>query len=235
MGVQFMLKLIKLEIRKFKLWNYWKAVLICNISFIALLCMIYFIEVGEGFDLFNNFEMVTNVIGAMVRATFTIFASVIIVKLIIDEYKNKSIDVLFTYPIKRKKIITAKLIIVFTFTFFFVLLSTFFLEGLVFLMDFTFNFLPGDVTVENMSKHVITVFMNSLATAGISLIPLLVGMHRKSGPATIVASILIAGVLNSTSEDFTLFSIIAIPLLVGMFGILSGYYSIRNIEKQDLV
>ena len=230
-----MLNLMKLEIKKFKLWNYWKAVLICQITFIAFLCMIYFIEKVEGFDLFNNFEMVTNVIGAMVRTTFTVFASVLIVKLIIDEYKNKSIDVLFTYPIKRKKIFTAKLTIVFTFTFVIVLISTYFLEGLVFLVDFIFNILPGDVEVENMSKHVITVFMNSLATAGISLIPLLVGMHRKSGPATIVASILIAGVLNSTSGEFTLFSIIAVPLTVGLLGILIGYYSIRNIEKQDLV
>ena len=235
MGGQFMLKLMKLEIKKFKLWNYWKAVLICNISFIALLCMIYFIEVEEGFELFNDFEMVTNIIGAMVRTTFTVFASILIVKLVIDEYKNKSIEVLFTYPIKRKKIFTAKLTIIFTFTFAIVLISTLFLEGLVFLMDFIFNILPGDVEVENMSKHVITVFMNSLATAGISLIPLLVGMHRKSGPATIVASILIAGVLNSTSKDFTLFAIIAIPLSVGLFGILIGYYSIRNIEKRDLV
>jgi ABC-type transport system involved in multi-copper enzyme maturation permease subunit len=230
-----MLKLMKLEIKKFKLWNYWKAVLICNIVFFALLCMVYLIERNEGYEILNNFEMISNFIGAMVRTTFTIFASVLIVKLIIDEYKNKSIDVLFTYPIKRKKIFKAKLTIVFTFTFVVVLISTFFLEGLVFLVDFIFNILPGDVEVENMSKHVITVFMNSLATAGISLIPLLVGMHRKSGPATIVASILIAGVLNSTNGDVNLFSIIAVPLTVGLFGILSGYYSIRNIEKQDLV
>jgi ABC-type transport system involved in multi-copper enzyme maturation permease subunit len=230
-----MLKLMKLEIKKFKLWNYWKAVLICHSTFIAFLCMTYFIELDEGFELYNSFEMVANFIGAMVRTTFTVFASVLIVKLIIDEYKNKSIDVLFTYPIKRKKIFTAKLTIVFTFTFVIVLISTYFLEGLVFLVDFIFNILPGDVEVENMSKHVITVFMNSLATAGISLIPLLVGMHRKSGPATIVASILIAGVLNSTNGDVNLFSIIAVPLTVGLFGILSGYYSIRNIEKQDLV
>ncbi len=42
--------------------------------------------------------------GTMVRITFTIFTSVLIVKLIIDKYKNKSIAVMFTYPINRKKI-----------------------------------------------------------------------------------------------------------------------------------
>jgi len=230
-----MLKLMKLEIKKFKLWNYWKAISICNISFIAVLCMIYVLEMYEEFELFDSFEMLAIFIGTLVRVTFTIFASVLIVKLIIDEYKSKSIDVLFTYPIKRKKIISAKLTIVFTFTFAMVLISTLFLEGLVLLVDLNFNIFQVEIELPDMSEHLLTVIMNALATAGISLIPLLVGMHRKSGPATIIASILIASVLNSTTEDFTLFSIIAIPLSLGLFGILIGYYSIRNIEKKDLV
>ena len=226
---------MKLEIKKFKLWNYWKAISICNISFIAVLCMIYVLEMYEEFELFDSFEMLAIFIGTLVRVTFTIFASVLIVKLIIDEYKSKSIDVLFTYPIKRKKIISAKLTIVFTFTFAMVLISTLFLEGLVLLVDLNFNIFQVEIELPDMSEHLLTVIMNALATAGISLIPLLVGMHRKSGPATIIASILIASVLNSTTEDFTLFSIIAIPLSLGLFGILIGYYSIRNIEKKDLV
>jgi len=230
-----MIKLIMLEIKKFKLFNYWKAVSICNIAIIAVLIMTYFIEIEEGLEIFVNFEMVANLIGVMVRTTFTIFAPVLIVKLIIDEYKNKSIDVLFSYPIKRKRIFSAKLTIVFMFTFTIVLISTLLLEGLVLLVDLNFNVLPGEVESQDMSKHLLTVFMNSLATAGISLIPLLVGMRRKSGPATIVTSILIATILNSQNMGFTLFSIIAIPLSLGLFGILSGFYSIRNIEKKDLV
>lgn len=230
-----MIKLIMLEIKKFKLFNYWKAVSICNIAIIAVLIMAYFIEIEEGLGIFVNFEMVANLIGVMVRTTFTIFASVLIVKLIIDEYKNKSIDVLFSYPIKRKRIFSAKLTIVFMFTFTIVLISTLLLEGLVLLVDLNFNVLPGEVESQDMSKHLLTVFMNSLATAGISLIPLLIGMRRKSGPATIVTSILIATILNSQNMGFTLFSIIAIPLSLGLFGILSGFYSIRNIEKKDLV
>jgi len=230
-----MLKLINLEIKKFKLWNYWKAVSICNIAFITLFGMMFFIDIDGGKIPFKSFDMTASLIGAMVRTTFTIFASVIIVKLIIDEYKNRSIDVLFTYPIKRKKIISAKLTIVFVFTFVNVLFSTLFLEGLVYLVDVNFNILSGILESKDILRNLLTAFMNAIATAGISLIPLLFGMHRKSGPATIVSSILIATILNSTSEDFTLFSIIAVPLSLGLFGLFIGYYSIRNIEKKDLV
>ena len=230
-----MLNLMKLEIKKFKLWNYWKSFVICNIALFAFLIMIYFIELQEGFEILNNFEMAASFIGVMVRVTFTIFASVLIVKLIVDEYKNKSINLLFSYPIKRKKIFSAKLIIVFVFTFVMVLISTLFQEGLVFLVDKNFNILPEDAESLDMSKHVLTVFMNSFATAGISLIPLLVSMSRKSASATIITSILIASILNSGNVDYNLFSIIGMPLAIGLVGILIGYYSIRNIEKMDLV
>ncbi|MFE4077256.1 ABC transporter permease [Peribacillus sp. YIM B13477] len=230
-----MRQLINLEIKKFKLWNYWKGVSICNGAFIALLSMMFFIEIDDGMIPIESFDIVANIIGAMVRTTFTIFASVIIVKLIIDEYKNKSIDVLFTYPIKRKKIMISKLTFVFGFTFVNILFSTLFLEGLVYLTDVNFNILPGVIELEEISRNLLTAFMNAIATAGISLIPLLFGMYRKSGPATIVSSIIIASILNSTSEDFTLFSIIAIPLSLGLFGLFIGYYSIRNIEQKDLV
>lgn len=230
-----MLRLIKLEIKKFKLWNYWKAVLLCNSVFIAFLCMIYFIEVEEGFDVYKRFELIANLIGGMVRTTFTIFAAVLLVKLIIDEYKNKSMDVLFTYPIQRKKIISAKLIIVFTFTFTVTWTSTLFLEGLLLLIDSHFNILSEGVELRELSKHVWNVSMNSLLTAGISFIPLLFGMPRKSATATIVTSIIIAIILNSTNGDFTIFSIFAVSLSLGLLGIFGGYYSIQGLEKKDLV
>lgn len=230
-----MLKLIKLEIKKFKLWNYWKAVFICNTVFIAFLCMIYFIEIEEGFDVYERFDVISNLIGGMVRSTFTVFAAILLVKLILGEYKNKSMEVLFTYPIQRKKIISAKLIIVFMFTFTVVGISTLFLEGLLLLIDLKFTILSEGVELRGMSKHVLIVLTNSLLTAGISLIPLLVGMLRKSISGTIVTAIVLAIILNSTNGDFTMFSIVAIPLVLGLIGVIGGYYLIRNIDKEDLV
>ncbi len=232
-----MLKLMKLEIKKFKLWNYWKAISICNISFIAFLSMIYFIEIDEqSTDIFASFDVVAGLIGAIVRTTFTIFASVLIVSLIIDEYKKKSMEVMFSYPIKRKRIISAKLIIVFAFTFVNVLFSTLFLEGLVYSADVIYNILPvGDVVIQDILRNVLVAIMDSIATAGISLIPLFVGMHRNSAPATIVTSIFISMFLNSTSGNFTVYSIIAIPISLGLLGLFIAYFSIRNIEKKDLV
>lgn len=175
-----MIKLINLEIKKFKLIKYWKGVLGANLGFIIFIGMVYFLNKVEEEIPFDNFEMASTIISAVVSATFIIFASVILAKLVIDEYKNKSIDLMFTYPISRKKIMSAKLIIVMVFTFMTVLFSTLFLNGLVYIMDVTFDILPGDISIQELINSVWKSFFIAFAAAGLSLIPLLIGMLRKS-------------------------------------------------------
>lgn len=41
-------------------------------------------------------------IGIFVRSVFIVFAGVLIAKLVIGEYKNRTITVMFTYPVSRK-------------------------------------------------------------------------------------------------------------------------------------
>ena len=229
-----MIKLINLEIRKFKLMNYGKGVLGANLGFILFISIVYFLNKVEEEIPFDNFEMATTIIGAVVSATFIIFASVILAKLVIDEYKNKSIDLMFTYPISRKKIMTAKLIIVIVFTFTTVLFSTLFLQGLVYIMDVTFDILPGDLTIQDFIQSVWKSFFIALAAAGLSLIPLLFGMLRKSSSATIVSSIFLVTLTSSVSNNFTFFSVMTVSFLLALLGIIIGWLSIRNVEQTDL-
>ncbi|MET3207963.1 UNVERIFIED_CONTAM: hypothetical protein ABIC26_000899 [Paenibacillus sp. PvR008] len=44
----------------------------------------------------------------LVRATFIIFASVLLCRFIVSEFTFKSINILFMYPIDRKKLMVAK-------------------------------------------------------------------------------------------------------------------------------
>jgi len=234
MEVALVLKLIYLEIKKFKLIHYLKGVAFANLGFIGLLSLIYFLEVNNGKIPFESYDMAFTIIGAAVRATFIIFASVLIVKLIIDEYKTKSIEVMFTYPINRKKIMLSKLSIVLFFTFTSVLLSSLFIGGLFYIVDSVVQFVPDQLTQEGLNNYLLSTLMGSLATAGLSLIPLLFGLRRKSGPTTIISAILLVMLTNSISDDFSLFSIIAIPLSLAAVGVFLAFLTIRNIEKIDV-
>ncbi|WP_374964205.1 ABC transporter permease [Lysinibacillus sp. RS5] len=229
-----MLKLIQLEIKKFRLFDYWPGVLIANVGFIAFLSMIFFIEKNDGNIPFENFDMVMSIGNSIIRATFLIFSSIIMVKLVIDEYKNKSIDIMFTYPISRKKIMWAKLIIIVFFTFITIMLSTLFIGALIYLLDTMYNIIPGGISVEDIYRNLMASFLGALASAGLSLIPLFFGMRKKSAPATIVSSIILVTLSNSTGNNFTLFSFIAIPISLGLIGILIGYLTVRNIEYVDI-
>lgn len=234
MEVGQLLKLIQLEIKKYKLFDYWLSVLIANLCIMAFLSMIFIIEKNDGNTPFEDFDMVMNISNAFVRATFLIFSSVIIVKIIIDEYKNNSISVMFTYPISRKKIMFSKIIIIAGFTFTTIVLSSLFIECVIYLLDKIIDIVPGGISREDLLRNSSTILLGAVASAGLSLISLFFGMLKKSAPATIVSSIILVALTNSTSNDFTLFSFIAIPISLGLIGVFIGYLTVRKIEQIDI-
>ncbi|MFF2449567.1 ABC transporter permease [Neobacillus sp. NPDC058068] len=229
-----MRKLISLEIKKYKLYCYWKGIAIANLAIMGLLCLIYFGDKSEGNVPFPSYEVVFIDFGSIIRATFTIFGATLIAKLIIDEYKNNSISLMFMYPIKRKQIMSAKLIIVAGFTFLTICVSSLVVGSLFYLADFYLHFVPQALTAEVLWKGFTDMILGAIASAGITLIPLYFGMLKKSVPATIVSAIILVSITGSSNNGVSAFSYIAIPLVLGAIGCLIAYFSIRNIEKVDV-
>lgn len=230
-----MRKLISLEMQKYKLLGYRKSIVFCNIAFVGFLMIIYFAEKSEGNIPFESYEMAFGIIGTMTRVTFMIFAAVLIGRIIIDEFKNKSIEVLFTYPISRKKLMAAKLLIVLVFTFAAVLLSGLLIGALFYLAATFMPIVPGQLSGTMIKEQLISLLFGAIATAGISLIPLYVGMKKKSVSATIVTAVLLGMFINSNNNDFTLFSVIAVPISLAALGVWIAYMGVRNIEKTDVI
>ena len=230
-----MLKLIRLEIKKYQLWRYIKGVLIANLCFLALLVLIYVMETRSSRTPFESYDMAFLIIDSVIRATFTVFAAVLIAKLFLEEYKTGSISVLFMYPIKRQKLMIAKVLLIMIFTFATIFLSNLVLGGFFYLMNQILHFLAEPMTLGIFMHNLRNILISALASAGIGLIPLYIGMHRKSVPATLVSAVLIVGVTSATSNDFSMFSITAVPVSLAAVGLLSTYLSIRNVETKDIV
>lgn len=229
-----MLKLIKLEMKKFKFIGCIRGVLIANLVIIGVLILINFAEKYEGRDVFDNFKMAFSIADTMVRGTFIVFGAVLIAKLIIEEFKNKTITVLFMYPVNRKKLIIAKLFIVAAFVFFSVLLSNIFISFVLCVSDNIYDIIPENLTMDIVVNQLINLVISALYSSGMSLIPLYFGMRKKSVPATIVSSILIVSIVCSNNGGFSLASIIAIPISLAVIGVLIAYSSIKNIEHVDV-
>ncbi|MCZ4150352.1 bacitracin ABC transporter permease, partial [Escherichia coli] len=90
-----------------------KGVFICMVAIYAAVVLMTLGTQGESEPMdYAEFMSLTDI---LIRITFIIFASVILSRLVIEEYKSKMIQVLFTYPQQRKKMMQAKLLIVYVF------------------------------------------------------------------------------------------------------------------------
>lgn len=227
-----MLKLMRLELRKSK-FAFLKGVLIADLAILGFMLLIAFTGMNEG-----DFETYTDLfqgVSVFVKATYIIFASVLISKLVIEEYKNNTITVLFMYPVPRKMLMAAKLIIVFVFTFLSIWLSNIVISGILAGVGYFLpNVIQGVLTQKLLLTHLMTAGADALYAAGIGLIPLFFGMRRKSVPATIVSAVLIVMLISSGFGEFRMGNLLGISVTLALAGAFIAYLSIRNIEHQDV-
>ncbi len=230
-----MLKLMKLEMRKFRIHTYIRAAIIANVVILGLFCLFsYNQDVAEDMP-FTDFGMAFSVMDTLVRATYVVFAAVLLSRIVIDEYRNKSITVLFMYPIDRRKLIAAKLLVVVLFTLFADIGANLF-AGLGFLVaDSIWPVIPEPFTLSIAARTLSTVVMSAVATSFLSLIPLYFGMRKHSGSATVVSSFIVVAIVCQTVDGFSLYSIVAIPIGLACLGAAVAYLSIRNIGHADVL
>lgn len=226
---------MKLELVKFKLGWYVKGAIIANILMILFLSFTMYIAQMEG-DLFiSTPEEVFVIIGATVRATFIIFAAVLIAKMIIAEYKNKTILILFSYPINRRKIITSKLLIIAALTFITMLVSNIIVVGSISIIHHYVPLVPFSITTQQYVGEVVKMIPYSIATAGISLIPLYFGMRKHSVSATICSSLFVVMIACASNPAFTLVTFVPVQLGLAAVGVAIAYFAIRRIEEEDAI
>lgn len=219
--------------KKNKIGGYLKGVIIANLVLLGFLMLLVTLD-SKASSQFSEHNFGLTITEFLIRDTFMIFASVLLVKLVIEEYKKKTITVLFLYPINRKKLLIAKLIIVGIFTFCSIIVSNIFVNGLFYLCNMYFNFVPAQLTMEIIMKQAIQIIVYALATVGISFIPLYFGMKKKSVSTTIISSVILTSIIGSYNNGYSLSSIIFIPISLATIGIFITYLSFRNIEHIDV-
>ncbi|KWU58673.1 hypothetical protein AWW70_20600 [Bacillus mycoides] len=229
-----MLRLMKLEMKKFKLGWYVKGTVIANIAILALMISTSIVAPVEADPEIRDPQIILLMASALVRATFVVFGGVLIAKLIIDEYKNKTILLMFSYPINRKKMMVSKLAITAIVTFITVILSNILVVGVFFGIDSYFSILPNSFTVDQLTQEGINLVPLAIATAGMSLIPLYFGMRKRSVPTTIVSSLIVVSIALNNQPIFPIATFLPLQFTFAAIGVAIAYYGIKNIEKEDI-
>ncbi|MCU4771342.1 ABC transporter permease [Bacillus toyonensis] len=230
-----MLRLMKLELKKFKLGWYVKGAVIANITILALMIFVSIVAQVEGDPEIRDPQTILLTASVLVRSTFIVFGGVLIAKLIINEYKNKTILLMFSYPINRKKMMISKLAITATVTFITVIVSNILVVGVFFGIDSYFSILPNSFTIDQLKQEGINLVPLAVATAGISLIPLYFGMRKHSVPTTIVSSIIVVSIAINNQPIFPIATFLPLQFTFAAIGMVIAYFGIKNIEGEDAI
>ncbi|MDZ5605872.1 ABC transporter permease [Bacillus pseudomycoides] len=224
-----MLNLMRLEFMKFKIWSVIRGALIAILIVSIFIPLIIFD--GE----LDSYDSAFQFIDRFSRGVFMIFAASLIAKFIIQEFQNKTMTVMFMYPINRKRMMAAKMLIIILFTLCAIIISEIIMFSFVYVLNLYHPVIMEPLTVAILTQNAAELFVNALASTGISLIPLYFGMKKYSVRTTFVSAIIITCLFaSSLNGEISLFSFIVIPIMIACVGLFIAYMVIRKIEQVDL-
>lgn len=234
-----MLKLIKLEWKKNNIIKYIRnavilAVLLC--LFIYALAFLGIANDPDGtLDAAEGMNTISVPIELFTSMSFLIFTSVMLASFIVSAYKNKTMNLMFSYPIKRQKILASQMTAVWLFNFAALVITKLFLYASVSIgsrgmqSPFLIDFDMGDLS------FYVQLLMKAVVTVSMSFIALFVGMYMKSSKATIIASFILIFLTQANIGDYSLADNRVFPIALTVISFIFAVLSIYNAETRDLL
>ena len=178
-----MTHLIKLELKKFGIAQ--------NIIFMfaAILFSILFITISlwdsmtDPKQVKDTFESTYLVIGLLMSFIFLVYSSVLTAKLVIT--------IMFSYPLNRIKLIASKLTIIMVYTAISMTIGYICCSSYIIFADKSFNMLEGTFQPSMLRTWIPMAITTVIICMVLSLWSFIIGMIRKSVPATIVTSLIV--------------------------------------------
>ncbi len=235
MEVKSVLKLMSLEIKKYRLTSYIFSsfcTLFALIGIMALVMSTY--EAGRSLS-YDTLLEVVNLSSVISCGTVLIYSATILSKVIIGEYENKNISVLFSYPISRKKILLSKLLLIGIFTLIFMLVSN---VLVVISSYFTLLVVKGitlEITANILLLSSVKIITSSITFTFLVSISFFFGMRKKSTVTAILSAILVTCLLSSGTSGNNLGSFILVPISIAIIGVILTALTINKIETTDVV
>ncbi|MED3574293.1 ABC transporter permease [Cytobacillus praedii] len=167
-----------------------------------------------------------------IQMGFVLFGASLINQVVIDEYKNKTISLSFSYPISRKKLFMAKVLFISLFVFLVTLVS-FLLTGITtYLLDQAFSIINGQPTGTDISTFFIKMISHSIIITLISLIPLfLFGLWKRATIPLVLCAIFLMQFQNFSYLLKVNLNPDLVNFVLCILGAASAYLSIKLVDK----
>lgn len=228
-----MIEMIKLEWRKNNIKKYIRNAAVTSGAIIVLLLVTIWQMGTEGKIDLNNEHVLYISVELLTNMSYVIFASVMMASYIISGYNNKTVYIMFSYPIKRQKILLAQMLSVWTFN-----VAALIITKLLAYEIFCFisRFIDVDMRGINFSQFsfYFQIIISSIMMISICFIALLVGVKMKSSKATIVSSVILVCLTQGDIGAYTLVNNLAFYVILFILSIISVFLTINNIDKVDI-
>ncbi len=191
-----MRNLIALELKRNRLRPYHIATLICGVTMLGfqyLMAAIPYMDPTEpDAELFSQYPFLMGITCLVCMAIFSILSAVMASRFVVEEYSGKRAILLLSYPISRKKVLCAKLMLVFAYTVGAMLLCGAMVQAVFFLTESLFPICSNQLTIKAILQSLGILLCCSVLAGLLGVVSLWFGFRKKSVSVTIVASVILA-------------------------------------------
>lgn len=181
-----MTHLMKLELKKVHFLRY----ILISAGLIFLGIFFLFVALHDSSDSPRTFDHSFRIVQMIFAFVYVIFFAVLVAAIIISEYNNKTILLMFTYPVDKKKMILSKLIVITSFMAVSILIGYVCCSIFIVWSDHQFDLISSDFSYGVLKNWIFAALSSTIVFCCLGLWTFVVGMVKKSVAVTIVSSVI---------------------------------------------
>lgn len=181
----------------------------------------------------ESYKDAFRIVGMIFCFYYAILFSVLVVTYIVNEYTDKTILVMFSYPVDRRKLIAAKLLLITLLVMFSIIIGYICCGAFIVITDKYFDLIIGDFKISVLFYWILTAVKTMITFCALGIGTFVVGMMKKSVPMTIISAIILCCIrqfflagTNTTEESWT--------FVIGVVAVITAgaYYALTYKVKQ---
>lgn len=225
-----MSELIKLEWKKNRIVKYIRnAAIMTAILLIFIVAMAGELAADTSMAAYGR-SAINASVDLFVNMCYIVFTGVMLASFVVGAYEKRTINLMFSYPISRKKILLSKIFAVWIFNFIGMIASKAIAYAILLMMK-----VPSDTIQFTSLSFWLDILIGSAAMVSVTFIALLIGLKIKSTKATIITSVILVCLTQGNIGTYTLKDNVAFYIVLLALAVASVLLTIYNAETKDIM
>ncbi len=172
-------------------------------------------------------------VGIFTNMSYVIFTGVMLAAYIVGAYEKGTMSLMFSYPIKRRKIILSKMLAVWIFNVAALVVSKIVISIVLLFANPVAHITTNEIQIASPDFW-LYILLNSIVMVSIAFVALPVGLKLHSSKAAIVAAVIVACFSQGNIGSYTLADSAPFYLLLLMLAAVSVYLAVCGVERKDV-